>query len=276
MVVGMQDACLFTVKGLNPTGTVSWSSRGGSFSVPQCLISHGTCAVVFTPTSAGSLTVAASYGGDSDNLPGTASVDLQVDWKATTTVVSCTPRSAEAGSVTTFDCTAKVRGYLPTGTVTWSQEGPASVSFATSTCALSMGSCSVTLTGTPPVKAAVHAGYGGDLNNAPSSGTHRLNLERAMTTVTIACSSTTPSAGMSVTCMATVQNGYFPTGKVVWAQVSGDGQVIFSSRTCTLSPLGNCEVKITAIDVGGVKIRAVYVGDSNNRARLGATVLTVT
>jgi parallel beta-helix repeat protein len=167
-IVGVRDYCRLTVKGLYPTGTVSWSSGGsGSFSASQCTPRLGSCAVWFTPTTVGSLSITASYGG---SFPGTASIGLKVAWKTTKTVVSCTPRSAVAGSSTTTTCTARVIGYLPTGVVSWWQGGTGSVSFSSATCTLVAGKCSITMTGSSLGTVAITASYGGDPNNL---GSHR-------------------------------------------------------------------------------------------------------
>ena len=284
VVVGSVSLCTATVHESGtaaPTGTVTWSSSSpGKFSRTFCELSkrasYGTCSVTFRPTAGGSVTLTANYGGDFKNSPSTGTYILVVLTKTTTTTVSCSPGSIPAASATTFTCKVRVLGYSPTGTVAWSQSGAGSVSFVATTCTLSKGGCSVTLTGAAPIMAAVHASYGGDSNNAPSSGTHTINLGRAKTTLAIACSSTTLSVGAPVTCTATVQNGYFPTGGVIWLRVSGPGKVTFSSRTCTLSSSESCSVTVTATAAGSVKVKTVYVGDSNNLRSLGTLVLTIT
>jgi hypothetical protein len=131
------------------------------------------------------LSITASYGGDSDNPLGTASIDLKVTWKATATVVSCTPRSAVAGSSTIITCKAKVTGYLPTGTVNWSQSGTGSVSLGSPTCTLTslknpnQATCTVTMTGTTAGTITLQATYSGDPNNLGSSRTTTLTIKTA-------------------------------------------------------------------------------------------------
>jgi parallel beta-helix repeat protein len=179
IAVGAHTLCRFTYKGSKPTGEVSWSSDGGSFSTPQCVLSRGSCSVVYTPSSAGSSSVTAAYGGDSNNSPGNATIDLEATWKATKTVVSCTPRSATAGSQTTIICTARVAGYLPTGVVSWWQSGFGSILFNSATCTLSTGSCSVSMTGVTPGNVVLHAVYSGDSNNLGSYRTTTLTVKTA-------------------------------------------------------------------------------------------------
>jgi hypothetical protein len=61
-----------------PTGTVSWSGGIGQFSPTTCTLSSGRCSVTFTPSSATSQTVAATYGGDAGHVGSQGSTTLQV------------------------------------------------------------------------------------------------------------------------------------------------------------------------------------------------------
>jgi hypothetical protein len=92
--------------------------------------------------------------------------------RAAKTVVSCSPKSAVAGSSDVITCKAKVTGYLPTGTVHWTQIGTGSVSLNITTCILvhvvnstKVSTCSVSMTGTTAGKVTLRATYNGDPNN---------------------------------------------------------------------------------------------------------------
>lgn len=112
------------------------------------------------------------YGSDDVSL--TAGGDLKLSM--TTSTVSCLVSAVVNGSGT--KCTASVLGSSPTGTVTWSQTSSNGglVSFTTSTCTLSSGSCSVNLTGTSPGKIDISVTYGGDTSNWVSSGSYNLTV----------------------------------------------------------------------------------------------------
>jgi hypothetical protein len=95
-----------------------------------------------------------------------------------TTAVRCTPTSIAAGSSAVVRCTAKVKGYSPTGTVTWSSTGTGAVSLPVgTTCTLAKGSCSVTFKGTSSGTVLIHAAYGGDPDNAGSIGARNLTVK---------------------------------------------------------------------------------------------------
>ena len=168
VVVGSETTCEATVRGfgLGPTGTVAWSSdRVGKFSKLVCKFSDGACSVKFTPTAAGSVILTANYGGDSEDLPSAGTYGLAVVMEATNTAVSCTPKSAVAGSSAIITCKAKVIGYSPTGTVSWSQTGTGSVSLGSTACILSQGRCYVMATGSTGGQVIINATYSGDSNN---------------------------------------------------------------------------------------------------------------
>jgi len=68
---------------ITPTGTITFSSSGpGVFSSAGCTLSGSgataSCHVTFTPTSKGSYTVAASYGGDTNHAVGARSTSFKV------------------------------------------------------------------------------------------------------------------------------------------------------------------------------------------------------
>jgi len=183
VAVGTTITCSATVKGKSssaPTGNVAWSSSGpGTFSSGSCTLSrrgfHITCSVKFTPTAAGSsLSLTASYLGDSKNAPSAGAYRLTATMKATKTTVSCTPQSTVAGSPATITCTVNVTGYLPTGLVSWSQTGRGSVSFSDTSCTLSQGTCSVSMKGSAAGTVKLLATYGGDTNDKGSSGMAKL------------------------------------------------------------------------------------------------------
>jgi phosphate transport system substrate-binding protein len=195
VIVGKAVSC--TVKlsgGSSPTGTFIWSSTGaGTFSHALCNVpKSGKCTTSFiTQGTSPSETISALYTGDLNNAPSIATSSLTATQAASKTSVSCKPSSAAEGS--TITCTVTVKGYSPTGDVTWSQSSTstpaATVTFATTTppntCILvakgtstTLASCSMTMTtGTNPGKVTITASYVGNSNNLASLKTAKLTIK---------------------------------------------------------------------------------------------------
>jgi hypothetical protein len=178
VIVGKHVRCSAKVIGSSPTGVIIWSSSSsGRFLRSYCSLVRSTCADLFTPTSARSeTTLTARYAGDSRNSPSSAEFSLAVSMKTSRTTLTCRPTSVVAGSSTVISCKAKVIGYLPTGTVTWSQEGDGKIAFASTTCTLSKGRCSTTMTGIAYGKVIINETYGGDPNNTSSSRARSITI----------------------------------------------------------------------------------------------------
>jgi YVTN family beta-propeller protein len=122
-VLNVTTTCTASVKGLSPSGTVSWSESGPggiSFSPASCTLSSGECQVNVTGTALGFVTLNASYAGDQNNPPGSVTFTTRVGIPtATDTTVSCRPLEVTIESSRRFRCTATVTGLSPTGTVVW-------------------------------------------------------------------------------------------------------------------------------------------------------------
>jgi len=182
--VGSSTTCKAKVPGNTPTGTITWSSSApGAFSTHACKLTKGGCFVRYTPANPRSpLTVTASYSGDSKNPPSVGTYALTVVLRHSKTTISCKPGFATAGSSTVMTCKTTVVGYLPTGTVNWSQSGAGSVALTSTSCTLvqlknhNYATCSVMMTGTTIGKVTLQATYSGDPNNQGSSRTAKLTI----------------------------------------------------------------------------------------------------
>jgi len=180
LVVGSRTTCKASVQGSSPfpKGVVTWSGNNTrGFSGLTCKLSKGACSVQFTATSAGPSTIVASYLRAPSEPPFTGAFALTATAKASKTTVSCAPGSASSASTEIVTCRAKVTGYSPTGTVSWSQTAPGSVSLSSTACTLAKGACSVSMTGTTAGQVTLQATYSGDPNNQGSSGTATLTVK---------------------------------------------------------------------------------------------------
>jgi hypothetical protein len=201
-MVTVASKCTATVIGDSPTGAITWAASGnGTFSVPSCTLSSGTCSVSYTPSAPPStVTITASYGGDVYNPGSSDSYSLSAGKDAATETVQCAPSPVATGSTTT--CTASVLGDSPSGTIAWTTSGVANFS-PSATCTLSAGSCAVNyVPSLSSVPLTITAVYSGDGNNRGSSGTFQLSTVQAQsssstTTSTPASTATTASATTS-------------------------------------------------------------------------------
>jgi parallel beta-helix repeat protein len=75
-------ACTARVTGHSPAGIITWSKVAGtgrvSFSKTTCTLSAGKCSVIVKGMAAGSITIKATYGGDSNNQGSSGKLALKV------------------------------------------------------------------------------------------------------------------------------------------------------------------------------------------------------
>ncbi len=288
VTVGSPTLCKAQVVGISPEGTLSspaptgrvtWrSNETGTFSSVSCRLLSGACSVRYTPASAGSpVAVSASYGGDINYRPSSASFSVAATQMTPKISVTCAPALTRAESTKLARCTAVVTGFSPTGAVTWSQSGSGSVTFEGNRCVLSDGRCSVSLAGVTAGAVSVNATYGGDQNNAPSSKSGRLTVGTAKTTLSVSCTSTSLALGTPARCTATLTGyaGAVAGENITWTKVSGLGGVSLSSSSCTLSSAGACSVTVTGVSSPSVRVRAAYAGDSNNAGSFATVTFRV-
>ncbi|MGA2664097.1 MAG: hypothetical protein ABSF83_04060 [Nitrososphaerales archaeon] len=192
VAVGAPTRCTATVKGLSPTGTVTWKSNAtGTFSQQgSCTLSAGSCSISYTPSAVATrLSITANYTGDSENPSALGNSTISVEKVVSTTSVACSQSHPASGSQVT--CTATVAGDSPAGNVTWASSGVNDFSPA-STCTLVAGSCSVDYTPSSALSSiTIAATYSGDANNTGSSSTSTLSVSSSTTS---SSSTTTTSA----------------------------------------------------------------------------------
>ncbi len=183
------------------------------------------------------------------------------------TTVTCTPASVVVGGKST--CQATVTGTTPTGTITWSQSPSGIVTFATPTCTLVAGTCSVTVTGLANGPTTITGTYGGDINNQGSLGTFGFAVNQATPTIATTLSATTVPVGHPVTDSATLNGATSTAGGTVQYEY-------FTSSTCsgTATNDGGAVTVTNGIvpnspshafgSAGSYGWEAVYSGDANN------------
>ena len=154
--------------GLNPTGTVALLS--GSTTLGSCTLANATgntssCNFSLSNVNAGNPTVTASYGGDSNNGTSHSSgVIVNISQASTTTTLSLTS-SATITEGSAFTGTASVTPATTSGIVSLYLDGRSAVT----TCTLSGGTCSWSLSGVAIGGHSLTATYGGNTDYAVSS-----------------------------------------------------------------------------------------------------------
>jgi hypothetical protein len=240
-----------------PSGAVTFKDGGVSIGSGALNVSgHATFST--TSLTAGTHTITAEYGGDT-NFVGSSSSSLSetVTQATTTTSLTSTPNPSFAAQAVTFTATVtSSTGGIPTGTVTF-QDGKtvlgSSPLNAGGAAAFVTSSLS---TGSHTIKAvyAATASYAGSssavlkqvVNTAP----------KAPTTTSLIASPNPSAFGQSVTFTATVTGSGTPTGTVTFK----DGTK--SLGTATLSA-GQATLSTSGLKKGSHSITATYSGDSN-------------
>ena len=285
-----------------PSGTASWgdAGAGGSFAPNTCTLAtagsaSNLCSVTYTaPVTASSVTITATYSGDSSHSTSSGTASLTVSAPAphpTSTAVSPNPATTTVGSQITFAGTVadtSTSPSFPPGTVTWS-DGGVGGSFSATACAQtspSQNQCNVTYT--PPSTAGsitITASYSGDSTHAPSSGTSSLAVKNPAphsTTTKVSPNPGTVAAGGTITLTATVTDSASsptsPSGTAAWSDGGAGGT--FSSTACPLSPgtssTGSCQVTYTASQTtGSATITSTYSGDASHASSTGTSPLTI-
>jgi PKD repeat protein len=188
------------------------------------------------------------------------------------TIVSCSLLTVIVNQA--FTCTATVNDtstrpiIAPTGIVTFTETGPTG-SFTPTTCALSVGRCSVTFTPSTTGSALVTAAYAGDSTHKSStSAPVSITANPRTTSTSVVCSSPVV-VNQATNCTATVADssgsgGITPTGNVLFTP----------GGSCTLVS-GSCPISTTPSTVGSFSVSASYSGDSSHSTSSGIATVTV-
>jgi Bacterial Ig-like domain (group 3)/Right handed beta helix region len=247
----------------------SWSSSSGNYQLLSTSPAVGAGLESFqTPTTSVSAP-ATDILGNPRSSPydiGAYEYESAVGQAATTTTLSSSAATAQAGQSVTFTATvsSSTAGSI-TGTVTF-MDGATTLGTGTvnsngqatfTTSALAVGSHSIT---------AVYGGntsYDGSTSSALSQ-----TIDQATSTTSVSTSAATITYGQSVTFTATVTSstGIAATGTVTFM----DGSTTLG--TGTLNSSGQATFSTKSLSVGAQSISAVYSGDTNNAGSTSSTL----
>jgi subtilase family serine protease len=252
-----------------PTGTMTFFSGNTQIGTPVPIlgliapptgVANGTANLSTTSLPHGQDSITAVYSGDASYQSSTSVATMISVLYATTTSVTTSSASVQAGTSLTF--TASLTTSQPgapaiTGTLQFFSDdillGSSTISGA--------GPFILTTSSVPGGMHIITAKYSGDTNFATSSGSTSQTVVFIKTTTSISSSSSTITQGSSVTFTATItpaQNGGPAlTGFVEFASINGQiGTGVNVSN-------GQAQIQTTSLPTGSNQIQAAYSGDSN-------------
>ncbi len=256
--VGQSVTLTATVTGTNPTGTVTFMDGAATLGTGTVTAGVATHAAIFT--TAGSHSLKAVYGGNTNNLTSTSAALVQtVSARATTTALASSLNPAKVGQAVTL--TATVSGTNAAGTVTF-KDGATTLGTATVSATKSTLLTTFAIAGTHSLTAV----YGGDSNNVTSTSAILTQTTTPGVTTTALASGTNPAVvGQAVTLTATL-TGSSPTGTVTFK----DGTTTLGTGVVSA---GKATFAATFLTAASHSLTAVYGGDANNAASTSTAVV---
>jgi hypothetical protein len=249
-----------------PTGNVS--IKNGATPIGSITLNNGAGALTISSLPAGSLSINASYSGDTSFAASSATVTQTVNVASTTTALTSTPNPSGLNQSVTFTATVTGQyGGTPGGTVTFTQ-GSTTLGSAAPTYGKATLTTAFSATGTYPVIAT----YSGDVSDSPSASAALNQVVNNISTTTTVTSSGTPSyAGQTVTFTATVVpvSGAIPDGETVTFNDSGTAIGTAATKG------GAATFATSALAAGTHSITAVYAGDATYQTSTSKTFLQV-
>jgi hypothetical protein len=238
-----------------PTGTVTFLD--GANNVGSAMLSGSMGILATSSLNAGSHSITASYGGDSNFSASTSSaLALSVNQAASTVSLSSSANPSAYNQAVTFvaSVSPQYAGGEATGTVTF-KDGAASIG----STGVSGNLASLTLNSLAVGTHSITAVYSGDANlTGNSSSAVREVVNKATTSSSVTSSANPSTIGEAVTFTITVgpQFSGTPTGTVT---LKKNG----SSLVTLLLNSGQASYTTSSFAVGSDNMTAAYSGDSN-------------
>jgi Bacterial Ig-like domain (group 3)/FG-GAP-like repeat len=243
-----------------PTGSVDFFS--GTTNIGTSALNSSAIATLTTSTlAAGSDSITATYGGDTNFVTSTSSALSQVVQGVSTTSLTVAPSVATLGaSVTLTAIVSSTAGTPANGeTVTFTD---ATTNTTLGSAALASGAATFTSTTIPVGTYSVVANYPGDASTLASvSSAQPLQVQPGSSTTTLTVAHATVAFGASVTLTAKVTST---------AGTPADGETVTFMDSSTNTTLGTgalasgtATFTSTTIKAGTYSVVASYPGDAN-------------
>ena len=267
-----------------PTGVVNFLD--GNISLGAATLDlTGTAVWTTAGLAAGTHSISAVYGGDTNNLVSASSILTEIIQQiSTSTTLAASVDPANAGAVIQFTATVSASGANGNPTGTGSPNGGTFSGVVTfKDGATLLGTANVSAAGIATLNIStlnvsghnIAAIYGGCTNYMGSASTPLLETITSATTLTVLTSSLIPSiAGKPVVLTATVTgNGGIPTGTVTLIDSMSAG--VTSLGTGTLNANGIVSFTTSTLAVGQHTLTAVYSGDPKDNASTSAPLVQI-
>jgi lysophospholipase L1-like esterase len=241
------------------TGTGTITFKDGTTTIGTATVGHGSGSLAISSLRAGTHSLTAVYGGDTNYNSATSNTVTQTVNKASsaTTLTSSLNPSTYGSGVT---LKATVSPSTATGTVTF-KDGSTTLGTAT----LGHGSGTLAISTLGVGSHSLTAVYGGNANYLTSTSSTLTQTVNTASTTTALTSSLNPSTfGSGVTLTATVTSS------------SATGSITFKDGSTTLGTAtlghGSGSYTTTTLSVGSHSLTAVYAGNSNYATSTSSTV----
>jgi hypothetical protein len=254
------------VGGIVPTGTVVFKD-GATVLGTSTVDATGTATFATSTLSVGSHTITATYSGDKNDAPATATLIETIQNANTQIALTASSNPATYAAPETFTATITSNGGIATGTVTFTDGG---TSIGTGTLNASGVATLTTSTLLPGVHTIV-ANYAGDGKASASSSTP-LTISVQETSSIALSSSANPALTLApIVLTATVSNAGVgaATGTITFT----DGATVLG--TGTLNASGTATLTLASLPADTHPLKASYPGDANNFASESPTLSEV-
>jgi hypothetical protein len=255
-----------------PTGTVTFYNGSTSLGTAT-LGSSGTATLSSTTLPAGSDSITAAYGGDSDDAGSTSQPVIVTITSATNTVLATSATAINTGQSVTFTATVLPQSgsNVPTGTVTFLDGATTLGTGSLNASGVATLSTSSLAAGTQSITAS-YAGDSKDKSSVSNAVSVVVTQTPVSTTTLLTASTTRITIGQSVTFTANVapQAGTgVPTGSIKFF----DGTT--SLGKISLNAGGAAQLSTTALAAGTHSITASYFGDNEDSSSVSNAVSVV-
>jgi uncharacterized repeat protein (TIGR03803 family) len=247
--------------GGTPTGTVTFTADGSNVLGASALNGSGQATVSTSALTAGTHSIVASYGGDSNDQPSASTPLIQTVQMASSTLsIASNIDPSVYGQAVTFTVYVSPQfGGSATGGMTFYNS-----TSAIGTAGVSGNKATLTVSTLPVGTDSIQGIYSGDSNVAASASPVLFQVVNKASTTTAVTSSLNPSTfGQSLTLTATVSASRGkPTGRVTFMNGTaklGAGTLTSGVATFTTSTLAAGTRSITAVYAGN----SIFAGSTS-------------